>query len=85
MYANVALTLPYPHKVWELPATSVMTNARGIRVAVVQEGKLHLVPVTVERDNGATIEISHGITETDQVVRLGSADLTEVRPVEIAK
>lgn len=85
MYAQVALTLPSPHRVWELPATAVMTDAKGVRVAVVEGNKLHLVPVTIERDNGATMEIATGLKEGDKVVKLGSSELVEGRLVEVAQ
>jgi membrane fusion protein, multidrug efflux system len=85
MYAQVALSLPTPHRVWELPAAAVITGASGVRVAVVGgDRRLHLAPVTIERDNGATIDIASGITEADQVVKLGGAELVEGREVEIA-
>lgn len=84
MYAQVALTLPSPHRVYEIPSTAVMNDAKGMRVAVVTpENKIHLVPVVVERDTGPTMEIATGIGDTDRVVKLGSAELAEGRPVEI--
>jgi RND family efflux transporter MFP subunit len=85
MYAQVALTLPSAHRVFELPATAVMNDARGVRVAVVgADGKLKLVPVVIERDTGPTIELATGLTEGDRVVKLGSAELVEGRSVEVA-
>ena len=85
MYAQVALTLPSPHRVFEVPSTAVMNDAKGLRVAVVTaDSTLKLVPVVVERDTGPTIEISTGITETDRVVKLGDAQLVDGRRVEIA-
>ncbi len=85
MYATVALTLPSPHRVFVIPATAVMNDAKGLRVAVVgADEKLHLVTVVVERDTGPTMEISTGISEADRVVKLASSDLVEGRPVEIA-
>jgi RND family efflux transporter MFP subunit len=86
MYAEVALTLSSSHRVLQVPATAVMNDARGLRVAIVTtEQKLHIVAVTIERDTGATIEIASGIQEGDRVVKLGSAELVEGRPVEIAR
>jgi len=85
MYAQVSLTLPSPHRVWEVPATAVMTGAKGIHVAIVDGTKIHLVPVTIERDNGATMELATGLEEGDKVVKLGSSELTEGRTVEIAQ
>lgn len=84
MYAQVALTLPSPHRVWELPATAIMTDAKGVRVAIVDGSKLHLVPVTIERDNGATMDIATGLREGDKVVKLGSSELIEGRSVDVA-
>ena len=53
MYAEVALTLPSPHAVFELPSTALMNDASGLRVASVDDdSKIHLVPVVVERDEG---------------------------------
>lgn len=85
MYATVALTLPSPHKVFEIPATAVMNDSKGLRIAVVDaQNKLHLVTVVVERDTGATMEISSGVSEGDRVVKLSGAELIEGRQVEIA-
>ncbi|MDB4933863.1 MAG: putative Co/Zn/Cd efflux system rane fusion protein [Labilithrix sp.] len=84
MYAQVALTLPSPHRVFEVPATAVMNDAKGMRIAVVgPDSKLKLVPVVVERDTGPTIELATGITEGDRVVKLGSAELADGTRVEV--
>lgn len=85
MYATVALTLPSPHRVFEVPATAVMNDAKGLRVAVVgADQKLHLATVVVERDTGPTIEISTGVSENDRVVKLSGSEMIEGRAVEIA-
>jgi len=84
MYAQVALTLPMPHNVFEVPATAIMNDSKGIRVAVVGEDqKIHLAPVEIERDTGATMEISSGIAAGDRVVKLGGVELTEGRSVDV--
>ena len=85
MYAQVGLTLPSPHRVLEIPATALMNDAKGLRVATVTaDGTIHLVTVIVERDTGSTIEIASGLQDTDRVVTLGNADLVEGKRVEIA-
>jgi membrane fusion protein, multidrug efflux system len=85
MYAEVALTLPAPHQVFELPATALMSDSRGQRVAVVDaQNKLHLVPVVVERDKGATIDVSSGLHGDERVAKLGSAAFVEGMEVEVA-
>lgn len=85
MYAQVALTLPYPHRVFQVPATAVMSDAKGIRVAVVgPDDAVHIVPIVVERDNGATFDVASGLTGSERVIKLPSVDLEEGSSVAIA-
>jgi membrane fusion protein (multidrug efflux system) len=84
MYAEVSLDLPYPHSVFEVPATAVMNDAKGMRVAVVGPGDLvQLVPIVVERDTGAAFEISSGLTASDRVVKLATTALFDGRQVVV--
>jgi membrane fusion protein (multidrug efflux system) len=84
MYAEVALTLPASHRVFEIPATALLNDARGQRVALVgADSKIHLVPVIVERDTGPTVEIASGLTGSERIVKLAGADLVEGRSVEV--
>ena len=86
MYAQVALTLPTPHRVLSIPATALINDAGGLRVAVVDAADhIHLVRVAVERDLGATIELSTGVQPEDRVVKIPSAELTEGRAVEVVR
>ncbi|MFO0617431.1 MAG: efflux RND transporter periplasmic adaptor subunit [Polyangiaceae bacterium] len=82
MYAAVSLTLPMPHQILEIPSTSLFNDARGLRVAVVKDDlTVELLPVTIERDLGATIEISSGLPAGSKVVRLAAIDLVDGLPV----
>jgi RND family efflux transporter MFP subunit len=84
MYAEVALTLPSPHRVLEVPATALYNDAKGPRVAVVDaENKIHFVPITIERDTGATLLVSTGLDGTERVVKLANVQLGEGAKVEI--
>jgi len=86
MYAEVSLTLPSSHRVFEVPATALLNDAKGLRVALVDaESSLRLVPVAVERDTGATVQISSGITAEDRVVKLSSADMVDGQKVDVRK
>ena len=86
MYSEVALTLPSSHRVFELPATALMNDSKGLRVAVVDaENKLHLLPIAIERDAGATVQISSGLSGAERVVKIASAELVEGRLVEVRK
>ncbi len=86
MYAEVSLTLPSAHQVYELPATALLNDAKGLRVAIVDaQNRLRLVPIALERDTGATVQISSGLKDGDRVVKLASADMADGRVVQIKK
>lgn len=86
MFATVSLTLPVPHRVLEVPATALFNDSKGLRLAVVDaENKVRFVPITIERDTGATIEVATGLEGNERVVKLASAELSEGATVEILK
>ena len=86
MYAEVALTLPSSHRVFEIPATALINDAKGLRVAVVDsDNKLRLVPIAIERDTGATVQVSSGLDADARVVKLSSAELVDGKVVQIKK
>src|SRR5262249_2351730 len=59
MYVQAQLTLPVPHKVLEIPATALYSDANGLRVATVDaQSKIHYAPITIERDTGATLQVA---------------------------
>jgi membrane fusion protein (multidrug efflux system) len=85
MYAEVTMTLPLSHRVVEIPATALVNDAKGVRVVTVDaDDRVHVVPVVVEQDNGATIDVASGLTGTERVVKLGTAELTEGTHVSVA-
>lgn len=83
MYAEVALSLSAPRQVYEVPATALLQDAQGLRVAVVQPNNtLHLQPIGIERDLGATLQISSGLTGAERIVQIAGAELREGQKVE---
>jgi RND family efflux transporter MFP subunit len=85
MYAMASLTLPYSHRVFEIPAAAVVSDARGNRVAVVGSGDVvRFVPIGIERDTGSTVEVSNGLDGSERLIRLPGPDLVEGRAVAIA-
>jgi len=86
MYSEVSLTLPSSHRVYEVPATALLNDAKGLRLALVEpDSTLRLVPVTVERDTGATVLIASGIDADSRVVKLSSADMVDGKRVAVRK
>jgi RND family efflux transporter MFP subunit len=83
MYAEVSLNLSAPRQVYEIPATALMSDAQGLRVAVVTANNtLHLQPITIERDLGATLQVASGINANDRIVQIAGAELSEGQKVE---
>jgi membrane fusion protein (multidrug efflux system) len=83
MYCTAALTLSVPHKVVEIPATALYQDAQGLRVATVDaQNKVHYVPITIERDTGATLWVATGLTGDERVLKIAVTTLAEGDIVE---
>ncbi|HEX4334288.1 MAG TPA: efflux RND transporter periplasmic adaptor subunit [Polyangiaceae bacterium] len=86
MYAEALLTLPTPHRTFELPSTAVLTGAKGVNVQVVQpDDTIRLVPIVIEQDLGASVRISTGLAGGERVVKLSSPGLADGTKVEVVK
>jgi RND family efflux transporter MFP subunit len=83
MYAEVALSLSAPRQVYEVPATALLNDAQGLRVAIVTpQNTLHLQPITIERDLGATLQVASGLNGDERLVQIAGAELSEGQKVE---
>ena len=51
-----------------VPSNTLLFRAEGLRVGVVHGDHVQLVPVTIGHDFGSSVEITSGLTPTDQVV-----------------
>ena len=68
-YANVKLTLAHPDVAINIPASALIFDQTGLRVATVgDDGKVKLTPVTIARDLGRVVEIGSGLTADDRVI-----------------
>jgi membrane fusion protein, multidrug efflux system len=86
MYVQAELTLPVPHRVVEIPATALFSDAQGLRVMVVDaQQKAHFVPITIERDTGATLQVATGLGGDERVVKIAVPDLVEGDPLEVSE
>jgi membrane fusion protein, multidrug efflux system len=85
MYVQTVLSFPVSHRVVEIPATALYSDAQGLRVAVVDaQHKLHFAPITIERDTGGTLHVATGLTGDERVVKIAVPGLVEGDPLEIA-
>ncbi len=84
MYVQAELTLPVPHRVVEIPATALYSDAQGLRVAVVDaQQKAHFATITIERDTGATLQVATGLGGDERVVKIAVPGLAEGDLLEI--
>ncbi len=68
-----------------IPANTLLFRSEGLRVGVVRNGRAELVPITIGRDYGATVEVVTGLHPTDQVIVNPSDSLTSGTPVQVSK
>ena len=69
-----------------IPVNAMLFRAEGPRVAVVdKDGKVHLRPISIGRDFGATLEILGGLDVSDQVIINPSDSLDEGQQVHVAR
>ena len=67
-----------------VPSNTLLFRAEGLRVGVVRNGRAELVPITIGRDFGATVEVVAGLRPTDQVIVNPSDSLTSGSPVQVS-
>jgi multidrug efflux system membrane fusion protein len=69
-----------------IPVNAMLFRAEGPRVAVVdKDGKVHLHPISIGRDFGATLEILGGVDASDQIIINPSDSLEENQLVHVGK
>jgi RND family efflux transporter MFP subunit len=83
-YVFVHLQLPKQIASVAVPANTLLFRAEGPQVAVIRDGRVQLVPVTIGRDYGTTLEIVAGLHPTDQVIVAPSDSLVSGTRVRIA-
>jgi RND family efflux transporter MFP subunit len=66
-----------------IPANTLLFRSEGLRVGVVRGDHAELVPITIGRDYGSTVEVINGLKQADQVIVNPSDSLTTGTPVRI--
>jgi RND family efflux transporter MFP subunit len=67
-YAEVHLAVPTQASTFLLPVNTLIFRSEGLRVGLVQDGKVVLAAVTPGHDFGNQIEIVSGLKPDDQVI-----------------
>ena len=66
-----------------IPSNALLFRQEGLRVGVVRDGSVQLVPISIGHDYGDTVEVTAGLTRTDQIVLNPSDSLVSGTHVEI--
>jgi multidrug efflux pump subunit AcrA (membrane-fusion protein) len=89
MFVYVSFKIAPSGTHWRVPATAVIFNAQGTRVAIVgAENKLHFQPVVLGRDLGTSIDIQAGLHGNETIVSQPTVSLQEgqiVKPIQSQK
>jgi RND family efflux transporter MFP subunit len=83
VYCTVELKIPRETPSLIVQAGALVFNSNGLNVWVVEDGVAHVRQVTVARDLGATVDVSAGVKDGDQVILNPPVDLTDGHKVKI--
>lgn len=67
-YGFVHFALPSDGGHFSIPANTLLFRSEGLRVGVVKNGKVRLVPIHIGRDFGDKVEVISGLAADDQVI-----------------
>ncbi len=86
MFVYVGFTINPSGSRWRVPATAVIIDAQGARVAAVSaDGKVHFQPVVLGGDFGASMDIQAGLTGGEAIVKQPTVSMQDgqvVKPIE---
>jgi RND family efflux transporter MFP subunit len=82
-YVFVHLPLPADFQSLTIPSNALLFRQEGLRVGVVRDSRVQLVPISIGHDYGNTVEVTAGLSRTDQVVLNPSDSLVSGTRVEI--
>ncbi|HEX4652056.1 MAG TPA: efflux RND transporter periplasmic adaptor subunit [Granulicella sp.] len=83
-YVFVHFKVPIRTTALTIPSNALLFRAQGLQVATVHDGTVHLQPITIGSDRGATVEISNGLQPTDEIVLNPSDSISEGQQVRVA-
>jgi len=84
-YAEVHFRVPGKVSTYILPTETLLFRKEGLRVTVVKDNKVQLLPVTPGRDFGDTIEIISGLQGNESVIVSPPDSVVNGEKVQIAQ
>ncbi|TDR38697.1 RND family efflux transporter MFP subunit [Tahibacter aquaticus] len=82
-YATVSFALPQNAAALRIPASALIFDQGGLRVATVSGDKVAFKPITIARDLGKTVEIATGLSAEDRVIETPPDGVAEGDAVHI--
>jgi multidrug efflux pump subunit AcrA (membrane-fusion protein) len=83
-FAQVHLKVPTDATTFRLPVNTLIFRSEGLRVAIVKNGAVSLIPIVLGRDFGSTVEVLSGLTGTESVVINPPDSLADGQRVNLA-
>jgi RND family efflux transporter MFP subunit len=83
-YAEVHFKIPGQASTYILPVDTLLFRKEGLNVAVVENGKAKLVPVTPGHDFGDSIEIASGLQGNESVIMSPPDSIVTGETVKVA-
>jgi RND family efflux transporter MFP subunit len=85
-YAQVTLKLTGQAGFYTIPANALLFRAEGAAVGVVHpDGKVEIRKITINLDQGNTLQVSGGLSETDQVIVNPSDSLADGMTADVLR
>jgi len=84
-YMQVHFKLTNAHPAMIIPVSTLMFRSEGLRVAVVNNNIAKLVPITIGRDDGRSVEVSSGLQDSDEVIQNPPDSLIDGEQVHIVQ
>ena len=84
-YVRVHLALPVQIHSVIIPSSTLLFRTQGLEVGVVRNHVAQLVPVSIGTDYGETVQITAGLSASDDVIESPFDSLVSGTPVRIAR
>jgi RND family efflux transporter MFP subunit len=85
-YAEVHLKLPGAASSFTLPVTTLLFRSEGLRVVNVKDGQhADLIPITIGRDYGSSVEVVAGLTGDESVITNPPDSIVSGEEVRVAQ
>lgn len=82
-YAFVHFKVPATDGAFNIPTNTLLFRSEGLRVGVVRNSRVELVPITIGQDYGDAVEVLSGLTPRDAVIVNPSDSLADKAEVHV--